>query len=161
MAQRSNFPFFKAVARRQVPRTLPGAGLVFPGWSTNAVNQSASCRPRHDLLVHEGVVSGGGTQRKPPIPKNRSRPPVLRQDRAISSEVAAPILRCRRARRALFGELRHRPHRQSRHARHDGEHRPGLRRGRLRDHDRSDGAGGQLEGLAPESERFAAGSWGV
>ena len=50
--------------------------------------------------------------------------------------------------RTLHEELRHQSHRLARHARHDGEHRPGLRRSRLRDHDRSGGAGGQLEGLA-------------
>ena len=35
----------------------PGQRLVFPGRSTNAVDQPASRRHRHDLLVHEGVVS--------------------------------------------------------------------------------------------------------
>ena len=35
----------------------PGPRLVFPGRSPNAGDQSATRRHRHDLLVHEGVVS--------------------------------------------------------------------------------------------------------
>ena len=39
------------------------------------------------------------------------------------------LLRRGRAGGAVHGELRHQPHRLPRHARHDGEHRPGLRCG--------------------------------
>ena len=55
----------------------PGKRLVFPGRSTNARDQRASRRHRHDLLVHESVVSRGGTWRKPPSPGGNSRPPGL------------------------------------------------------------------------------------
>ena len=46
------------------------------------------------------------------------------------------LLRRRRAGRAVHGELRHQPHRLSRHARHDGEHRSRLLRRADRDRDR-------------------------
>ena len=46
------------------------------------------------------------------------------------------VLRCRRAGRAVHGELRHLAHRLSRHARHDGQHRSRLLRRAHRDRDR-------------------------
>ena len=39
----------------------PGTRLVFPGRSTDAVDHPATRRHRHDLLVHESVVSRGGS----------------------------------------------------------------------------------------------------
>ena len=35
----------------------------------------ASCRPRHDLSVHQGIVSRGGPQRTPRNPRNASSGP--------------------------------------------------------------------------------------
>ena len=68
----------------------PGPRLVFPGRSPDAVDQSANRRHRNDLLVHEGVVSRGGTRRRPPSPGDRSRPPARVETRT-----------CRGARRRL------------------------------------------------------------
>jgi hypothetical protein len=61
----------------------------------------------------------------------------------------ADVFRRRCAVRTVHGELRHQSQRVSRHARHHGEHRPGLRGGPVRDHDRGRGAGGHPKGLAP------------
>ena len=55
----------------------------------------------------------------------------------------ADFFRRRRAGRAVHGELRHQPQGLSRHARHAGEHRPGLRLGRGGDRHRIGRPGGQ------------------
>ena len=55
-------------------RTHLGNDWYFLAGLPDAGDQSASRRHRHDLLVHEGVVSRGGTWRKPPSPGDPSRP---------------------------------------------------------------------------------------
>ena len=52
----------------------PGTRLVFPGRATDAGDHRASRRPRNDFLVHESVVSRGGTWRKPPSPCGTNLP---------------------------------------------------------------------------------------
>ena len=75
------------------------------------------------------------------------RSTLYNTDGQIFSDAGVPV-------RAVHGELRHQPHRLPRHPRHDGEHRPGLRRGAGGHHDRSGGAGGRREsgegGNSPE-----------
>ena len=62
------YTLYTPLSRRPFPRSTDqheadprhadplGPRLVFPGRSTHAVDQCATRRPRHDLLVHEGVV---------------------------------------------------------------------------------------------------------
>jgi hypothetical protein len=47
-------------------RTAPGPRLVFPGRSTNAIDQCANRRHRHNILVHGGVVSCGAERNTSP-----------------------------------------------------------------------------------------------
>ena len=47
-------------------RTHVGNDWYFLAGLPTPVTNAASRRPRHDLLVHEGVVSRGGTRRRPP-----------------------------------------------------------------------------------------------
>ena len=49
-------------------RTHVGNDWYFLAGLPTPVTNAAGRRPRHDLLVHEGVVSRGGTRRMPPSP---------------------------------------------------------------------------------------------
>ena len=57
------------------------------------------------------------------------RSTLYNTDGQIFSDAGVPV-------RAVHGELRHQPPRLPRHPRHDGEHRPRLRRGRVCNHHR-------------------------
>ncbi len=80
-----------------------------------------------------GHRSADGTLPEVALPSAsvRRSPSALRSAQHALQHRRADLFRRRHPRRAVHGELRHQSPRLSRYARHDGEHRPGLRRGRV------------------------------
>ena len=123
------------VAGRAGPRGQPhlerlGRGVEPPGRAGAAA------------AAGSGAPTGGRYRPSPCIPQlhGEVRPPLQSPQHALQHR-RPDLLRRRRARRSLHGELRHQPARLSRQPGHDGEHRPGLRRGGGGDRHRVGGPG--------------------
>ena len=109
-----------------------------PAWNRRAERRGAVARQaigrrRHDS--RRGLA---------PALERRGAAALLSPQRLVQHR-RPDLLRRRRARRLVHGELRHQSPGLSRHARHDGEHRSRLRRRGERDRHRVGGAGGREE----------------
>ena len=95
------------------------APVVEPAAGARAAWPRASAAPTADVIPAPAAhLALRGEVRPPYDPRST----LYNTDGQIFSDAGVPV-------RAVHGELRHQPHRLPRHARHDGEHRPGLRRG--------------------------------